>query len=149
MGSNVRHQPARPNRIEEKRIEEKKTKSDDLVMKALNKIEEKYKETFPKKEGKKKGLEYFRALMKKQPKAGLQPLLEGILESIGVYAEHHRKVGTEVKFTKQFSAFARCYEDYLEPDFQKQSNEAKTKGATGFDAIDVSDLSFGDDSAPF
>ena len=151
--SSDRYHLAGLNRTEQNRIEQskkKKTKSVDLEVKeGLKKIEAWYQETYPRKEGKKKGMEYFGALLKKTSKSNLEHLLGGIRESIVCYAERCKKTDTETEYIKQFSSFARCYEDYLDPDFAKETKSIKGKGATGFDAIDVSDLSMGPDRDPF
>lgn len=69
---------------------------------------------YPKKEGKKKGLEKLKATIKTKED------FDKLILCTKNYSEKVRLENTELKYIKQFSTFANCYTDYEEIQIQTQ-----------------------------
>lgn len=78
------------------------------INKLLPRIEQIYKDFYPRKEGKSLGL---RRLGKK---IKTEKQLEAFTKAVCNYAAHVRKQQTETKYIKHFSTFSNCYEDYID-----------------------------------
>lgn len=84
-------------------------------------------EKYPKKIGKKKGLERLTRKIKTQTD------FDNCSLAIDRYAEYCKQNNTEKQFIKQFDTFATSYEDYLDEDFGKTTTFDKKPQNSGFD----------------
>jgi len=72
---------------------------------------------FPRKQGKKKGLLAARRQIKSDKAYG------DLSRAIDAYAAECRADNRDKKYIKQFSTFMNCWEDYIDPSYQRVANE--------------------------
>jgi hypothetical protein len=75
---------------------------------------------FPKKVGKTKGVERFKAQLKTRERFELAKL------AVTKYRDYCQEKKIESQFVKQFDTFANCWEDCLDPEFGKSDEFAKS-----------------------